>query len=32
MILQKMKAVAEEYLGEPVTRAVVTVPAYFSDA
>lgn len=27
-----MKAVAEEYLGEPVTRAVVTVPAYFSDA
>ncbi|MFM7232541.1 MAG: molecular chaperone DnaK, partial [bacterium] len=32
MILQKMKATAEEYLGEPVTEAVVTVPAYFNDS
>ena len=32
MILQKMKSDAEEYLGETVTQAVVTVPAYFSDA
>ena len=31
-ILQKMKATAEEYLGEEVTQAVVTVPAYFNDA
>ena len=31
MILQKMKATAEEYLGEKVTEAVVTVPAYFND-
>ena len=31
-ILQKMKQTAEEYLGEPVTEAVITVPAYFSDA
>ena len=30
-ILQKMKATAEDYLGEPVTEAVVTVPAYFDD-
>ncbi len=32
MILQKLKADAESYLGEPVTHAVITVPAYFSDA
>ena len=32
MILQKLKADAEAYLGEPVTEAVVTVPAYFNDA
>ena len=31
-ILQKMKQTAEEYLGESVTEAVITVPAYFSDA
>ncbi|MGI6550005.1 MAG: molecular chaperone DnaK [Syntrophomonadales bacterium] len=31
MILQKMKADAEAYLGEPVTQAVITVPAYFTD-
>ena len=31
-ILQKMKQTAEEYLGEPVTDAVVTVPAYFNDS
>src|SRR5438132_11649381 len=32
MILQKLKAAAEDYLGEKVTDAVVTVPAYFDDA
>jgi len=32
MILQKMKKVAEDYLGEPVTEAVITVPAYFNDS
>ncbi|BDD02886.1 molecular chaperone DnaK [Aureibacter tunicatorum] len=32
MILQKMKATAEEFLGQEVTEAVVTVPAYFNDA
>ena len=32
MILGKMKADAEKYLGEPVTEAVITVPAYFNDA
>ncbi|MDG5767990.1 molecular chaperone DnaK [Balneolales bacterium ANBcel1] len=32
MILQKMKQTAEEYLGEKVTEAVITVPAYFNDA
>jgi molecular chaperone DnaK len=32
MILQKLKASAEAYLGEPVTEAVITVPAYFNDA
>ena len=32
MILQKLKADAEAYLGSPVTQAVITVPAYFSDA
>ena len=32
MILQKMKQTAEDYLGHPVTKAVVTVPAYFNDA
>ena len=31
MILQKLKQDAEEYLGEKVTQAVITVPAYFSD-
>ena len=31
-ILQKMKETAESYLGEPVTEAVITVPAYFNDA
>jgi molecular chaperone DnaK len=30
-VLQKMKQTAEDYLGEPVTRAVITVPAYFND-
>ncbi|RME58339.1 MAG: molecular chaperone DnaK [Candidatus Dadabacteria bacterium] len=32
MILQKMKQTAEDYLGEKVTEAVITVPAYFNDA
>ncbi len=32
MILQKMKAAAEEYLGEKVEKAVITVPAYFNDS
>ena len=32
MILQKLKADAESYLGSPVTEAVITVPAYFSDS
>ena len=32
MILQRLKADAEAYLGEPVTSAVITVPAYFTDA
>jgi len=32
MVLQKLKADAEAYLGQPVTEAVITVPAYFSDA
>ena len=31
-VLQKMKSTAEDYLGEPVTEAVITVPAYFNDA
>jgi molecular chaperone DnaK len=31
-VLQKMKATAEDYLGEPVTEAVITVPAYFNDS
>ena len=31
-ILQKMKETAEAYLGETVTQAVITVPAYFNDA
>jgi len=31
-ILQKMKSTAEDYLGEPVTEAVITVPAYFNDS
>ena len=31
-ILQKMKQTAEDYLGEPVTEAILTVPAYFSDS
>ncbi|ALV23100.1 Fe-S protein assembly chaperone HscA [Mycoplasma sp. (ex Biomphalaria glabrata)] len=32
MVLQKMKQSAEDYLGEKVTRAIITVPAYFNDA
>ena len=32
MVLQKMKKTAEDYLGQPVTEAVITVPAYFSDS
>ena len=32
MILQKLKLDAENYLGEPVKQAVITVPAYFNDA
>ena len=32
MILQKLKSSAEEYLGEKVTQAVITVPAYFNDS
>ena len=32
MVLQKMKKTAEDYLGQPVTEAVVTVPAYFNDS
>ena len=32
MILQKMKKTAEDYLGQPVTEAVITVPAYFNDS
>jgi len=32
MILQKLKKSAEAYLGESVTEAVITVPAYFNDA
>src|SRR5690625_7992515 len=31
-ILRKMKQTAEDYLGEPVTEAVITVPAYFNDS
>ena len=31
-ILQKMKETAESHLGEPVTQAVITVPAYFNDS
>jgi molecular chaperone DnaK len=31
MVLQEMKTIAEDYLGQPVTKAVVTVPAYFND-
>jgi molecular chaperone DnaK len=32
MVLQKLKQAAEDYLGQPVSRAVITVPAYFNDA
>lgn len=32
IILQKMKKTAEDYLGEPITEAVITVPAYFNDS
>ncbi len=32
MILQKMKKTAEDYLGQEVSEAVITVPAYFSDS
>ena len=32
MVLQKMRQTAEEYLGEKVTDAVITVPAYFNDS
>jgi molecular chaperone DnaK len=31
MVLQEMKLIAEDYLGEPATKAVITVPAYFND-
>jgi molecular chaperone DnaK len=32
MVLQKLKQAADDYLGQPVTKAVITVPAYFNDA
>jgi len=32
MVLTKMKETAEDYLGKPVTSAVITVPAYFNDS
>ena len=32
MVLQKMKKTAEDFLGQPVTEAVITVPAYFNDS
>ena len=32
MVLQKLRADAEQYLGEPVAQAVITVPAYFNDS
>src|SRR4029078_11015557 len=32
MILQKLKQAADDYLGEKVTKAVITVPAYFNDS
>jgi len=32
MILQKLRQTAEEYLGEKVSEAIVTVPAYFNDS
>jgi len=32
MVLEKLKLAAQEYLGQPVTKAVITVPAYFNDA
>ena len=32
IILKRLKAIAEDYLGQPVSKAVITVPAYFSDA
>ena len=32
IILKRLKAIAEQYVGQPVTKAVITVPAYFSDA
>src|SRR5215472_12132649 len=32
MVLQKLKQAAEDHLGQPVTKAVITVPAYFNDA
>ncbi|MDD5267277.1 MAG: Hsp70 family protein [Methylococcales bacterium] len=32
IILKRLKAIAEQYLGQPVSKAVITVPAYFSDA
>jgi molecular chaperone DnaK (HSP70) len=32
MVLTKMREVAEAYFGKPVTKAVVTVPAYFNDS
>ena len=32
MILQKLKSAAEDFLGEKVTKAVITVPAYFNDS
>lgn len=32
MVLGKMKSIAEDYLGQPVKDAVITVPAYFNDS
>ena len=32
IILKRLKAIAEQYVNQPVTKAVITVPAYFSDA
>lgn len=32
MVLSKMKEIAQDYLGEEISKAVITVPAYFNDA